>query len=85
MARRKRKRATITRADAEAIQIKGPQRDEKNNNKENGCRGLYRPRARRGKRRAPIKRADAEATQTKGPQLADQGDQRPAAGREGRQ
>ena len=39
-ARRGRKRATIKRADAEAIQVKGSQRDEKAEKKEGGCKRL---------------------------------------------
>ena len=33
------RRATIKGTDVEAIQIKGPQGDEKGDDKENGCRG----------------------------------------------
>ena len=35
--RKGRRRATAKRADAEAIQMKGPQRIEKGDNKESGC------------------------------------------------
>ena len=59
-ARREIRRATMKRADAEAIQRKQMQR-------------LYRSRARRGSRRATIKRAVAEAIQNKGPQRDDTG------------
>ena len=38
-ARRGRKRARIKRADVDAIQIKVPQREEKDENKESECRG----------------------------------------------
>ena len=58
-ARRGRKRARITRADAEAIQIKGPQREEKAEPEESGCWSLNKSRARRRRRKAGIKRAAA--------------------------
>ena len=35
-ARKGRRRATIKRADTEAVQIKGPQREETDDNKERG-------------------------------------------------
>ena len=35
--RRRTSRATMKRVDAEATHIKGPQRDEKGDNKEGGC------------------------------------------------
>ena len=38
-ARRGRRRATLNRAGAEAIQIKGPRRKHKSDRKERGCRG----------------------------------------------
>ena len=52
------RRATINRADPEAIQIKGPQNAD---NKGSGCKGYTDQRARGGMRRATIKRAYAEA------------------------
>ena len=36
-ARIERRRATIKKADAEGIQIKGPQREEKGDNEESAC------------------------------------------------
>ena len=38
-ASRGRNISTIKRADAEAVQIKGPHREEKGDDKESGCRG----------------------------------------------
>ena len=60
----------MQKADAEAIQIKCPLREEKGDNKESGRRGYADQGPRRGRRRATIKRADTEA---------------PAEGVEGRQ
>ena len=56
---RGRIRATIKRSAAEGIQIKGPQREGKGDNKESGCM-LYKSRARIKRRMATIRRADAE-------------------------
>ena len=94
---RGRRRATIKRADAEAIQIKGPQKEEKGDNKGTGCRGYTNHgRAHRRMRRATIKRPDAVAIQIKGLYREGKGDnkesgcrgytnQGPAEGGEGRQ
>ena len=38
-ARRGRREAAIKKADTEPVQIKGPQRKKKSDNKEIGCRG----------------------------------------------
>ena len=83
-----RRSATIKRADAEAvrgcrgaIQIKGPQRDEKGDNKDSGCTMLYRSRAPRWRRRATIKRADAEAIQIKGLRRDKKGDNKESGSR----
>jgi hypothetical protein len=59
-ARRGRRKARIKRADAEAIQIKSPQCEEKSENKESGHRGYTNQGPTKGLR---LKRADAEAIQ----------------------
>ena len=66
---RGRRRATIKRADAEAIQIKGPHSEEKGDNQESG----WTSRAHRGTRSATIKRAIAKAIQIEGPQREEKG------------
>ena len=42
---RKDRRATIERADTEAIQIKGQQEQEKGDNKVSGCQRLYKSKS----------------------------------------
>ena len=66
----------MKRADAEATMIKGPQKDEKNDNKESGGRGYTNQGFRRGKRRATIIKSDPEAIQINGPQREVKGDKR---------
>ena len=65
---------TINRADAEAILFKGPQQEEKGDNKESGRRGYTDHGARNGMRRATIQTADAEPILIKGPQREEKGD-----------
>ena len=64
-----RRRASLKRADAEAIQIKCSQREGNDEKKQERMQRLYksRPRARNARRRARLNRADAEALQIKGP------------------
>ena len=73
-ARRARKSARITRADAEAFQMKCAQRDEKGENKESGCRCYANQGPSKGRKRARTTRAGAEATQIKGPQREEKGE-----------
>ena len=54
---------TIKSADAAAIQIKGPQREEKGDNKQSGCRDCCKSKARSGRKRTTLQSADAEAMQ----------------------
>ena len=77
-ARRGRVRATIKRADSEAIQIKGPKREENGDNKDRMCR----LRARRGRRMETIKRVDTEAIMIEGPRRNEKGDNK-ESGRRG--
>ena len=51
---RGRRRATVKKAETVAIQIKGPQREEKGDDKESGCERLYISRGCRGRRRPTI-------------------------------
>ena len=72
--RRGRTRAKLKRAVVDAIQTKGPHRDQKGRQSRERMLRLYRSRARRGMRRSTIKKTDVEAMQTKGQQRDDKGD-----------
>ena len=62
------RRATIKRAGADAIQIKGQQRDDKGGNTESGCRGYTVQRGRRRRERVTIQKTGAAVLPINWPQ-----------------
>ena len=69
---RGRRRLALKRADAEVLQIQGPQIEEKRANNRSGCRGYTKQGPAEGL--PTIKRADAEPIQIKGLQREEKGD-----------
>ena len=57
------------RADADAIRIMGPPKDETGDDEESGCRGYRHQGPAVAYERATIKRADAEVIQITGPPM----------------
>ena len=62
-----KKRATLNRADAGAIHIKDPRKEDTGDNEYSGCRGIINPCPEEEGDRGATKRAGAVAIQIKGP------------------